>query len=43
MAAMSPTLYYSVTAALVLGVLAGISMMSRVRTARAGNALSALC
>ena len=43
MAALSPALYNTVTIVLVLGVLAGISMMSKVKTARAGNALSALC
>ena len=37
------TLYLIITALLVLGVLVGISMMSKVKTARAGNALSALC
>ena len=36
-------LYLVITALMVLGVLVGISMMSRVKTARAGNALSALC
>ena len=43
MAALSDTLYYIITAILILGILAGISMMSRVRTSRAGNALSAFC
>lgn len=40
---MSAAVYYAITAALVLGVLAGIAMMSRVRTARVGNLLSAGC
>ena len=43
MPALPPALYTVLTAILVLGVLAGISMMSRVKTARIGNALSALC
>ena len=40
---MSDTLYYVISTILSLGVLLGISMMSRVKTARLGNALSALC
>jgi len=36
-------IYYIISAVLSLGVLLGISMMSRVKTARLGNALSALC
>jgi len=36
-------LYYLISAVLSIGVLLGISMMSRVKTARLGNALSALC
>lgn len=36
-------LYYIISAILSVGVLLGISMMSRVQTARFGNALSALC
>ena len=35
--------YYIISAILSLGVLLGISMMSKVKTARLGNALSALC
>ncbi len=35
--------YYIISAFLSLGVLLGISMMSRVKTARLGNALSAFC
>ncbi|MGP1520578.1 MAG: NAD(P)(+) transhydrogenase (Re/Si-specific) subunit beta [Treponema sp.] len=35
--------YYVISAVLSLGVLIGISMMSKVKTARLGNALSALC
>ena len=35
--------YYIISAVLSLGVLLGISMMSKVKTARLGNALSALC
>jgi NAD(P) transhydrogenase subunit beta len=40
---MSYYLYYLISAVLSIGVLLGISMMSRVKTARLGNALSALC
>ena len=40
---LSSTAYYIITAVMVLGVLIGISMMSKVKTARYGNALSALC
>ncbi len=40
---MSATLYYIISAVLVLGVLAGISMMSKVKSANAGNTLSAVC
>ena len=40
---MSNAVYYFISAILSLGVLLGISMMSRVKTARLGNALSALC
>ena len=36
-------IYYIISAVLSLGVLLGISLMSRVKTARLGNALSALC
>ena len=36
-------IYYIISAVLVLGVLVGISMMSKVKTARAGNTLSAVC
>jgi len=39
----SNAVYYVISAILSLGVLLGISMMSRVKTARLGNALSALC
>ncbi len=35
--------YYIISAILSLGVLLGISMMSKVKTARLGNALSAFC
>ena len=35
--------YYIISALLSLGVLLGISMMSKVKTARLGNALSAFC
>ncbi len=35
--------YYIISAVLVLGVLIGISMMSKVKTAGAGNTLSAIC
>ena len=40
---MSATLYYIISAVLVLGVLVGISMMSKVKSANAGNTLSAVC
>ena len=40
---MSNTVYYIISAVLVLGVLFGISMMSKVKTAKTGNTLSALC
>ena len=40
---MSDTLYYIACAVLVFGVLVGISMMSKVKSAVAGNLLSALC
>lgn len=39
----SSTVYYIISAVLVLGVLVGISMMSKVKTANAGNSLSAIC
>ncbi|MBE7050977.1 MAG: NAD(P)(+) transhydrogenase (Re/Si-specific) subunit beta [Ruminococcaceae bacterium] len=40
---MSPNVYYIISAVLVLGVLIGISMMSKVSKANAGNTLSAVC
>ena len=40
---LSSTAYFIITAVMVLGVLIGISMMSKVKTARYGNALSAFC
>ena len=40
---MSNLAYYIICGALVAGVLGGIAMMSRVKTAVAGNALSAVC
>jgi len=40
---LSENLYYIISAILSLGVLIGISMMSRVKSAKWGNALSALC
>ncbi len=40
---MSNTVYYIISAVLVLGVLLGISMMSKVKTANKGNTLSAIC
>uniref|UniRef100_UPI003FF0A79B NAD(P)(+) transhydrogenase (Re/Si-specific) subunit beta n=1 Tax=Candidatus Fimivicinus sp. TaxID=3056640 RepID=UPI003FF0A79B len=40
---MSNLAYYIVCGVLVAGVLGGIAMMSRVKTAVAGNALSAVC
>jgi len=39
----SPNVYYIISAVLVLGVLIGISMMSKVSKANAGNTLSAVC
>jgi NAD(P) transhydrogenase subunit beta len=43
MKAMSNTVYYVICILLAGGVLAGISMMSRVATAARGNRLSAVC
>ena len=40
---MSNTVYYVICILLAGGVLAGISMMSRVATAARGNRLSAVC
>ncbi len=40
---MSPTLYYVLSGLLVFGVLVGIYMMSKVRTALLGNLLGAAC
>lgn len=40
---MSNLVYYIISGVLVFGVLGGIAMMSRVKTAVAGNALSAVC
>lgn len=40
---MSNLAYYIICGVLVAGVLGGIAMMSRVKTAVAGNALSAVC
>ena len=37
------TVYYIISAVLVLGVLLGISMMSKVKSANNGNTLSAVC
>ncbi len=37
------TVYYIISAVLVLGVLIGISMMSKVKTANWGNTISAAC
>ena len=39
----SSTVYYIISAVLVLGVLLGISMMSKVKSANTGNTLSAIC
>ncbi len=36
-------IYYIISAVLVFGVLVGISMMSKVKSANAGNTLSAIC
>ena len=40
---MTNTVYYIISAVLVLGVLLGISMMSKVKSANKGNAVSAVC
>ncbi len=40
---MSPVVYYVLCGVLTLGVLAGIALMSKVKTAVTGNLLSALC
>ena len=40
---LAPPVFYTIGGVLVLGILIGLSLMSRVRTARAGNALSAAC
>ena len=40
---MSDPLYYSLCAVLLFGVMAGIALLSRVKTASLGNGLSALC
>ncbi|MEA4888558.1 MAG: NAD(P)(+) transhydrogenase (Re/Si-specific) subunit beta [Clostridiaceae bacterium] len=40
---MSDLIYYLICGALTIGVLAGIALMSRVRTAVPGNRLSAVC
>ncbi|MBR2404523.1 MAG: NAD(P)(+) transhydrogenase (Re/Si-specific) subunit beta [Clostridia bacterium] len=40
---MTNTVYYIISAVLVLGVLLGISMMSKVKSANRGNTLSAIC
>ena len=40
---MTPVVYYVLCGALTLGVLVGIALMSKVRTAVTGNLLSALC
>ncbi|MBR2405913.1 MAG: NAD(P)(+) transhydrogenase (Re/Si-specific) subunit beta [Clostridia bacterium] len=40
---MPNTVYYVISAVLVLGVLIGISMMSKVKSANSGNTLSAVC
>lgn len=40
---MSNVLYYIICVVLIIGILAGIAMMSRVKTAVWGNRISALC
>ena len=40
---MTSTVYYIISAVLALGVLLGISMMSKVKSANSGNTLSAVC
>ncbi len=42
-AVLSPTVFYIIGGVLVLGILVGLSLMSKVKTARLGNALSAVC
>ena len=37
------TIYYIISGIIVLGVLIGISMMSKVKAANSGNTLSAIC
>ena len=39
---LSPTVFYIISGVLVAGVLVGLSLMSKPKTARAGNAISAL-
>ncbi|MCR4563891.1 MAG: NAD(P)(+) transhydrogenase (Re/Si-specific) subunit beta [Clostridiales bacterium] len=39
---LSPTIFYIISGVLVAGVLVGLSLMSKPKTARAGNAISAL-
>ncbi|MBO4733127.1 MAG: NAD(P)(+) transhydrogenase (Re/Si-specific) subunit beta, partial [Clostridia bacterium] len=39
---LSPAVFYIISGVLVLGVLAGLSLMSKPKTARAGNAVSAI-
>lgn len=40
---LSPAIFYVIGGILVLGILIGISLMSRVDTARLGNGISAIC
>ena len=40
---MMDTVYYILCGVLTVGILLGISMMSKVKTAAAGNLLSACC
>ena len=39
---LSPTVFYIISGVLVLGVLVGLCLMSKPKTARAGNAISAV-
>ncbi|MDD4681211.1 MAG: NADP transhydrogenase subunit beta, partial [Clostridia bacterium] len=40
---MSDTIYYIICGVLTIGVLIGISLMSKVKTAAMGNSISAVC
>ncbi|MGI6728749.1 MAG: NAD(P)(+) transhydrogenase (Re/Si-specific) subunit beta, partial [Bacilli bacterium] len=40
---MSPIIYYILSSVLIIGVLVGIYLMSKVKLSRLGNILSAVC